>query len=171
MSKRLHVKYPLFLSDFNSTWIFSPDCRKKELHISNFIKIHPVGFHADGGGGTVGHDEGKRRFSKLCERAWECLLVAPSVSVILVLLSLVSSTCSPAVCCMFNDMYVEKTVYVPSSCCALTHHKYFTCLVLFGCLSGMPGDGNWICNYRSRRSRVLIQRSGPIWNANPMCRR
>jgi len=23
----LHVKYPLFLSDFNETWIFSPDFR------------------------------------------------------------------------------------------------------------------------------------------------
>jgi hypothetical protein len=29
MSKRLHVKYPLFLSDLNKTWIFSTDFWKK----------------------------------------------------------------------------------------------------------------------------------------------
>ena len=29
MWKRLHVKYPLFLSDFNETWIFSTDFREK----------------------------------------------------------------------------------------------------------------------------------------------
>jgi len=46
----LHVKYPLFLSDFNETYIsrqFS-----KNLQISNLMKIRPVGaelFHADGG--------------------------------------------------------------------------------------------------------------------------
>jgi hypothetical protein len=31
MWKRLHVKCPLFLSDFNETWIFSKDFRKKAL--------------------------------------------------------------------------------------------------------------------------------------------
>jgi hypothetical protein len=29
MWKRLHVKYPLFFSDFNETWVFMPDFRKK----------------------------------------------------------------------------------------------------------------------------------------------
>ena len=29
MSKRLHVKYPWFLSDFNETWLLSTDFRKK----------------------------------------------------------------------------------------------------------------------------------------------
>ena len=50
MRKRLHVKYPLFLSNFNKTWIFSTEGRKK-AQMSNFIKICPVGkeiFHADG---------------------------------------------------------------------------------------------------------------------------
>jgi hypothetical protein len=50
MWKCLHVKYPLFLSDFNQTWIFSTDFSKK-AQVSNLIKIHPVGtelFHAGG---------------------------------------------------------------------------------------------------------------------------
>jgi hypothetical protein len=45
----LHVKYPLFLSDYNETLIFATDLRKSP-QISNVIKLRPVGaeFHADG---------------------------------------------------------------------------------------------------------------------------
>ena len=49
MYKHLHVKYPLFLSDINNTWIFSTYFRKK-VKVSNLIKIRPVGedlFQAD----------------------------------------------------------------------------------------------------------------------------
>jgi hypothetical protein len=50
MSKRRHVKYPLFLSDFNETWIFL-DRFSKKSQISRFTKMRPVGaelIHADG---------------------------------------------------------------------------------------------------------------------------
>jgi hypothetical protein len=46
----LHVNYPLFLSDFNETWIFL-DRFSRNPKISNFMKIRPDGaevFQADG---------------------------------------------------------------------------------------------------------------------------
>ena len=49
MWRRLHVKDPLFLSDFNEIWIFWTGFRKK-AQISSFIKIRSVGaevFYAD----------------------------------------------------------------------------------------------------------------------------
>jgi hypothetical protein len=50
----LHVKYPLFLSDFNETWICSTDFSKND-QISNFMKIRPVGAELfDGDGQTDG---------------------------------------------------------------------------------------------------------------------
>jgi hypothetical protein len=62
MWKRLYVKYPLFLSNFNENWIFSTDFRKTQ--ISSFIKIPQVGaelFHAIGQ--TDGNDEVNSRNS------------------------------------------------------------------------------------------------------------
>jgi hypothetical protein len=64
----LHVKYPLFLSDFNDTLIFTTF--QKNTQISNFMKIRPVVaklFHADRR--TDRHDEANSRFSQFYERA------------------------------------------------------------------------------------------------------
>ena len=38
----LHVKYPLFVSDFNETWIFCTDFWK-DFQASNLMKTRPVG--------------------------------------------------------------------------------------------------------------------------------
>ena len=46
----LYVKYRLLLSDFNETWIFL-DAFSKNMQISNFMKIRPMGaelFHTEG---------------------------------------------------------------------------------------------------------------------------
>jgi hypothetical protein len=61
----LHVKYHLFLSDFNETCNIATDFRE----ISNFMKIRPVGailFHASG-------HEANSRFSQFFERDYKLL--------------------------------------------------------------------------------------------------
>jgi len=62
----LHVKYPLFLSDFNDTCISRHIFENDK--ISNFMKIRPVGvklFHAKRwtDGQRDRHDESNSRFS------------------------------------------------------------------------------------------------------------
>ena len=69
----LHVKYPLLLSDFNKTWIFSKHFRKNS-QISSVMKIRPVVaelFHAGGRTDrqTGRHDKANSSFSQFCERA------------------------------------------------------------------------------------------------------
>jgi len=69
MYNGLHVRYPLYLSDFNETSIFSADFRKI-LRTSNFMEIRPVRAqlsHADTR--TDRHDEVNSRFLQFCERA------------------------------------------------------------------------------------------------------
>jgi len=63
----LHVKYPLFLSDFIESFL---DRFSENTQISNLMKIRQVVaelFHADGRAGR--HDEVNSRFLRFCERA------------------------------------------------------------------------------------------------------
>jgi len=67
----VHVKYPLFLSDFNETWIF-PIYFSKSTQISNSMKICLVGvelFHGNGRIDGETYDDAKSRFSQFCRRA------------------------------------------------------------------------------------------------------
>ena len=64
----LHVKYGLFLSDFDGTWIFLASF-SKNTQISNFTKIRPVGaelFHVDRRTDGLEANSG---FSQFCESA------------------------------------------------------------------------------------------------------
>jgi hypothetical protein len=57
----IHVMYPLFLSDFNKTWIFSTYFAKN-TQTSSLMKIHPEWaelLHADG------HTDGRKNMTKL----------------------------------------------------------------------------------------------------------
>jgi hypothetical protein len=71
MCTSLHVKYPLFLLDYNDTRIFSTDFRKILKYQND--KIRPVesscSMRMDGQTDT--HDDGNSRFSQFWESAWK----------------------------------------------------------------------------------------------------
>jgi hypothetical protein len=75
MWKRLHVKYLLFLFNFNETLIFQQIFEKKELKMPSFIKICPMGaefFRAEEGrtdGRADEHDKSDSRFLRFCKRS------------------------------------------------------------------------------------------------------
>jgi hypothetical protein len=72
MAKRLYVKYPFFLSDFNGTWIFSKDSRKKlRYKVSSPRQVVTKLLNADGhiDRRTDGHNESNSRFLQFYERA------------------------------------------------------------------------------------------------------
>jgi hypothetical protein len=66
----LHVKHPLFWSDFNETWTLSTYFQKN-TQVSNVTNIRPLGaecsMHTDGQ--TDRQDEANSPFSQFCERA------------------------------------------------------------------------------------------------------
>ena len=66
MSKRLHIKYPLFLLDFNEILNCWTDCREsiKYQVLSKSIQWEPSCSMR-----TDGNDEANSRFSQYCERA------------------------------------------------------------------------------------------------------
>ena len=68
LSCMYHVKYQLFLSDFDQPWILSTDLRKKKAQISNFIKIRPVGAELFYAKGPTDNNESNTRFSQFYER-------------------------------------------------------------------------------------------------------
>jgi len=66
----LHVKHPLFLSDFNETWIFSKGFRKIFKYQISW-KLVQWGPSCSIGQTNI-HDEANIRFSQFFERAQKC---------------------------------------------------------------------------------------------------
>ena len=68
----LHVKYQLFLSDSNKSWIFST-VFSKNTEIPNLIKTRPMGTELFYAGrrtdGRMDRHEVNSRFSQFCESA------------------------------------------------------------------------------------------------------
>jgi hypothetical protein len=69
---RLHIKYPLFLSDLDKTWIFCQIFERPQ--ISNLMKIRQIGaelFHVDRQ--TDRHEEASSCFSQFWKSTKTCL--------------------------------------------------------------------------------------------------
>jgi len=74
----LHVKYSLFLSNFNE--LAFPDIFSKHTQISNFVKIRPLGvelFHADGRTDITRLIVAFRNFANAPKNAWSCTYRPP----------------------------------------------------------------------------------------------
>jgi hypothetical protein len=67
LSGGLHVQYRLLLSDFNKTWIFWTDFRKKNVKTWNFVTSGASRIVALGQ--TDGQEEDNSRFSPFSEGA------------------------------------------------------------------------------------------------------
>jgi hypothetical protein len=101
----LDVKYPLFLSDFNGTWIFWTNFRKiLKYQISLKYGKWELSFHADGQ--TERDDGANSRFSKFCESAWRGipLILIQIVKFVLfrIFVSRTDGTASLAMPALFN---------------------------------------------------------------------
>jgi hypothetical protein len=70
MWKRFHVKYQLFLSDFNETSVFVTDFREKLKYkvLSKSVQWEP-NCSLLRGRQKDGYDKANSRFSEFCERA------------------------------------------------------------------------------------------------------
>ena len=76
----LHIKYPLFLPDFNETWIFLTYFEKYSNikyyeNPSSGNRVFPCG-RTDGQTDrqTDRHDEANSRVPQFCELAWKCMI-------------------------------------------------------------------------------------------------
>jgi len=66
-------KVPLFLSDFNATWVFLTVLRKiPKCQISGKSVQWKPSFCVPTYGRTDGQDDVKSHFSQFCEHAWKC---------------------------------------------------------------------------------------------------
>jgi hypothetical protein len=112
----LHVKYPIFLSELNGTWIFLADFRKN-MQTYNGKKIRPVWaqlFHTckHRDRQMDGHDEANRRFFFLTFM-WPCIVT-------------IFFLIEPTDALIFQIYFCEETLRVSGSSSA-HHQEFFFC--------------------------------------------
>ena len=139
MSKRLHVKYSLFLTDFNESSVFSTDFRK-----NSDIKFHknpPDGSRVATCGRTDGHDEANS-FSNAHKHAFLTTTAASPVST--------TGTATISACSWSRSMAGNKHRQLPA--CVLIRREAMIVQLVWVLISAICCVGNYKgLNYERQR--------------------
>jgi hypothetical protein len=134
MLKRLHVKYPLFLLDFNYIWIFSTDFQKKK-NLKYLASSKSVQWESSCSMRTGEHNEGNmffRNFAHALKNLWPNVLLSDNSSC-----ELVSQTCRWNDLLLYLAHHIDCEFTMKSAACK----QPGSTAQLLTCLCGLQ----WMC--------------------------